>query len=102
MAIYTIAHYEVRPDGVEKVKQAIQEFVLYVKTHEPDTRMYLAWQQQDAPTHFVHFFIFENKAALEAHSQSDAVKQFEATYRPELLGNNVIFTNYNLIATNQN
>ena len=101
MAIYTIAQYKVRPEGVEKVKRAIQEFVPHVKANEPGTRMYLAWQQQDDPTSFVHFFIFENEAAHEAHSRSEEVKRFEAAYRPELVGGDVSFTDYNLIATNQ-
>jgi quinol monooxygenase YgiN len=74
--------------------------VPYVKASEPGTRMYLAWQQQNDPTRFVHFFIFENEAAHEAHSRSEAVKRFEAAYRPELVGG-VTFTDYNLIATNQ-
>jgi quinol monooxygenase YgiN len=101
MAICTIAEYRVRPEGVEKVTRAIQEFVPYVRAQEPGTRMYLAWQRQDDATRFVHFFIFENDAAHEAHSRSDAVKRFEAAYRPELDGAGVVFTNYNLIATNQ-
>ncbi|MBZ5676349.1 MAG: antibiotic biosynthesis monooxygenase [Acidobacteriia bacterium] len=102
MPIYTIAEYRVRTSGVEKVKQAIQEFVPYVKANEPGTRMYEAWQQKDDPTHFVHFFIFEDEAAHTAHSKSDAVKRFEAAYRPELAGGDVVFTDYHLVATNQN
>jgi predicted ester cyclase/quinol monooxygenase YgiN len=102
VAIYTIAQYKVRPSGIETVKRAIQEFVPYVTAHEPGTRMYLAWQQQDDPARFVHFFIFENEAAHEAHSRSEAVKRFEAAYGPELDGGGgVVFTGYNLIATNQ-
>jgi quinol monooxygenase YgiN len=100
MPIYTIAEYQVRPSGVDKVKQAIQEFVPYVQANEPGTRMYLAWQQKDDPTRFVHFFIFENEAAHTAHSRSDAVKRFEAAYRPELAGGDVVFTDYELVASN--
>ena len=101
MPIYTIAEYQVRPTGVENVKRAIEEFVPYIKAHEPGTRLYEAWQQKDDPTHFVHFFIFENEAAHTAHGKSDAVKRFEAAYRPELAGGEVVFTDYRLIATNQ-
>ena len=101
MAIYTVAEYRVRPEGVEKVKRAIQEFVPYVRAKEPGTRMYLAWQRQDDPTRFVHFFIFEDEHAHQAHSRSEAVKRFEAAYRPELAAGGVVFTDYNLIATNQ-
>lgn len=101
MLIYTIAEYRVRPSGVDTVKQAIQEFVAYVRANEPGTRMYVAWQQQEDPTRFVHFFIFENEAAHRAHSQSAAVKRFEPAYRPELVGGDVVFTDYNMIASNQ-
>ena len=101
MAIYTIAHYRVRPSGVERVKRAIEEFVPYVQSSEPGTRLYLAWQQKDDPTRFVHFFIFDDEAAHKAHSRSDAVKRFEAAYGPELDGGDVVFTNYDLVATNQ-
>jgi quinol monooxygenase YgiN len=101
MPIYTIAEYQVRPSGVEKVKRAIEEFVEYVKSKEPGTRMYVAWHQQADPTRFVHFFIFENEAAHKTHSGSDAVKRFEAAYRPELTGGDVKFTDYNLVASNQ-
>jgi len=101
VTIQTIAEYKIRPEGIEQVKQAIREFVPFVTAHEPGTRMYLAWQKQSDPTRFVHFFIFENEAALESHSRSDAVKRFEAAYRPYLDGGDVVFTDYDLIATNQ-
>jgi quinol monooxygenase YgiN len=101
VAIYTIAEYRVKPSGVEKVKRAIEEFVPYVRASEPGTRMYLAWQQKDDPTHFVHFFIFEDEAAHKAHGGSQAVKRFEAAYRPELDGGDVVFTDYELVASNQ-
>jgi len=101
MAIHTIAQYQVRPSGADKVKQAIEEFVRYVAANEPGTRLYAAWQQKDDPTRFVHFFIFEDEAAHDIHSKSAAVKRFEAAYRPELAGGDVVFTNYHLVATNQ-
>jgi quinol monooxygenase YgiN len=50
------------------------------------------------PTKFLHFFIFEDKAAHAAHASSNAVKRFEAAYRPELLGGDVVFTDYELVA----
>ena len=98
MAIYTIAEYRVRKAGVEKVKQAIAEFVPHVENNEPGTQMYLAWQQTDDPTRFVHFFIFENEAAHQAHSRSEAVKRFEAAYRRELEGGPVTFTDFDWVA----
>ena len=101
MAIHQTATYQVRPQAVAKVKQAIEEFVRYVRANEPGTRMYVAWQQQDDPTRFIHLFIFENEAAQTIHSESDAVKRFEAIYSPELVGGDVVFTDFNMVATNQ-
>ena len=101
MAIHTIAQYQIRPSGVGKVKRAIEEFVQYVQAGEPGTRVYTAWQQKDDPTRFVHFFIFEDEAALAIHSRSEAVKRFQAAYRPELAGGEVVFTDYLPVAAKQ-
>ena len=100
MALQIIAEYQVRPSGVEKVKRAIDEFVQYVRANEPGTKMYVAWQRKGDPTRFVHFFIFDDDAAQEAHSKSAAVKRFEAAYRPELVGGDVVFTGYDMVAAN--
>jgi quinol monooxygenase YgiN len=101
MAIYQIAEYRVNSRAVEKVKRSIEEFVRYVKANEPGTRLYVAWQQKKDPTRFVHFFIFENEAAHKAHGESAAVKRFESVYSPELAGGDVVFTDYDMVATNQ-
>jgi len=98
MAIYQTATYRVKKTGTDKVKAAIKEFVRYVQTNEPGTQMYVAWQQQDDPTKFIHLFIFENEAAQTRHSESAEVKRFEAAYRPELVGGDVVFTDFAMIA----
>jgi quinol monooxygenase YgiN len=100
VAIYQIAEYQVNARAVATVKQAVEEFVRYVRSNEPGTRSYVAWQQKDDPTRFVHFFIFEDAAAQDTHSKSAAVKRFEAVYSPELVGGDVIFTDYDLVAAN--
>lgn len=99
MPIYTIAQYRVKESGVEKVRRAIEEFLPYIRAHEPGTRVYAAWQQKDDPTRFVHIFIFEDKVAHTAHANSGAVKEFEAAYKPELDGGPVVFTDYVNIAS---
>jgi quinol monooxygenase YgiN len=98
MAIYQTGAYQVKASGVAKVRQAIEEFVRYVKTEEAGTVMYLAWQQKDDPTRFLHLFIFEDAAAQAHHGQSEAVRRFESAYRPELAGEDVIFTDYEMVA----
>jgi quinol monooxygenase YgiN len=97
MAIYETGGYRVKAEAVEKVKQAIKVFVKYVQENEPGTKMYLAWQEKDDPTKFLHLFIFENEAAQARHGQSAAVKQFESVYSPELVGGDVVFTDYEMI-----
>ena len=98
MAIYQTGGYQVRPAAVEKVKRAIREFVPFVQENEPDTQMYLAWQQKLDPTRFLHFFIFRDVAAQALHGQSSAVSRFEAVYSPELVGGNVVFSDYEMVA----
>ena len=100
MPIYQIARYQVRPEAVDSVKRAIDEFVRYVTENEPGSRLYSAWQQGADPTKFVHLFIFEDDAAHEAHGRSAAVRAFEDVYTPELTAGPVIFTDYQLVATN--
>jgi quinol monooxygenase YgiN len=98
MPIYQTGGYRVKPAGVEKVKAAIKEFVAYLQENEPGTQMYLAWQQSDDPTHFLHLFIFEDEVAQIRHGQSEAVKRFEAIYAPELASEEVEFTDYEMVA----
>jgi quinol monooxygenase YgiN len=100
MPIYQLAHYQVRPEAVDRVKRAIEEFVRYVTENEPGSRLYSAWQEVDNPTKFVHLFIFADQAAHEAHGSSAAVKAFEEVYTPELTAGPVVFPDYQLVATN--
>jgi quinol monooxygenase YgiN len=98
--IYQTARYQVNPAAVDKVKAAIAEFVEYVTEHEPGTRIYTAWQQQDDPTQFVHLFEFADEKAHQAHGASAAVRKFEQVYQPELAAGPVVFTDYLQIASN--
>jgi quinol monooxygenase YgiN len=98
MAIYETGGYQVRSSGVNKVKQAIKEFVAYVQANEPGTQMYLAWQEKEDPTHFLHFFIFADEAARKRHGESEAVKRFEDVYTPELASDGVTFTQFEMVA----
>ena len=100
MAIYQTADYQVSLEVVDEVKRAITEFVAYVRAHEAGTLLYAAWQRQDDSRRFTHLFIFRDEAAQRAHSESAAVAQFEAAYRPHLVGGDVVFTDFDQVATN--
>ena len=100
MPIYQTAHYQVEDEAVDKVRAGIIEFVDYVRQNEPNTWFYAAWQAKEDPSKFVHLFTFEDEKAHARHGQSEAVKQFEGVYQPELVGGPVVFTDYQLVATN--
>ena len=100
MRIFMTATYRVRASGVDRVTAAIDEFVDDIRGHEPGTELYQAWQRSDDPTSFLHLFIFASEEARRIHSESDAVARFEAAYRPELVGGDVVFTDYTLVARN--
>jgi len=98
MPLHVTASYQVQPAAVETVKQAIDEFVRYVRASEPGTRLYLAWQEKDDPTRFFHFFIFADAEAQAIHSRSEEVKRFQSVYGPQLVGGPVRFTSYESVA----
>jgi quinol monooxygenase YgiN len=100
MPIYQTATYRVRADGIDAVTEAIQEFVEYVRANEPGTRLYHAWQSQEDQTSFLHLFIFADEEAQRRHSESAAVAAFEAAYTPMLVGGDVVFTDFDLVARN--
>src|SRR3984893_18934125 len=98
MTIYQTGGYQVKVSAVDKVRKAIKDCVPHAQEHESGTQMYLAWQQKDDPTRFLHFFIFQDAAAQTRHGQSEAVNRFESVYSPELVGGDVVFTDDELIA----
>ena len=96
--IRQLAHYEIRPEALEKIKTAILEFVDYVRANEPGTVRYDVWQDQEHPTRFVHIFIFRDQEAHNRHSASAQVKKFADVLYPECLAP-VDFIDYQQIAS---
>ena len=98
MPVYQTARFRVRPESLDTCRRAIEDFVAHVKTHEPGTLTYVSLQQRDAPTSFLHVFVFQDEAARDRHANSDAVKRFTAVLYPETLAP-VEFTEYSMVAT---
>ena len=98
MPIYQTARYQVRPESLDKCLAAIREFTRYVQTNEPGTLQYTAMQETEHPTRFLHTFIFQDEAARELHSTSEAVRRFSAILYPECLAP-VEFTEYHVVAS---
>jgi quinol monooxygenase YgiN len=92
------AQFEAKKEALEVCKQAIQEFVDYVRANEPDTILYTSLQEKENPTRFIHYFIFRDEKAREVHSSSEAVNRFTSILYPNVLAP-VEFTEYSNFAS---
>ena len=98
MAIHQTAYFVVRDNAMEICKNAIREFVDYVRENEPNTFLYTSLQEQEHPTHFLHYFIFRDENARQVHSNSEAVNRFTSVLYPNLVAP-VEFTDYEVFVT---
>jgi quinol monooxygenase YgiN len=98
MPIYQTARFQVRPEAVERAEEANRALVNYILGHEPGTLVYLVHQQQNDPTRFLNFMVFQDEAAREQHRGSEGVKRFTGVLSPELLAP-VEFTAYTVVAS---
>jgi quinol monooxygenase YgiN len=78
---------------LSECEAAIRKFVEYVRANEPKTLLYISLQERDDPTRFLHYFIFEDEAARDRHSNSKAVDHFTGALYPNLV-EPVEFTEY--------
>lgn len=99
MPIYVTARFRVKPESLVICKQAIAEFVAYVKANEPGTQLYASYHEVEDAAEFLHYFIFDDTAAEERHKASEGVKHFTSVLYPELASDGVAFTRYTLFAT---
>jgi quinol monooxygenase YgiN len=100
MPIYMTATFQVKKESVAKCKDAIAAFIAHVADNEPDTRLYMALEEGEAPTRFLHVFWFASEEAEQVHRHSDYVKRFTDTLYPETLSG-VEFKRYSLVASNR-
>ncbi|MCC7353096.1 MAG: antibiotic biosynthesis monooxygenase [Anaerolineae bacterium] len=98
MPIYQTVRFQVRPESLTKCQTAIREFVRYVRDNEGNTLLYIALQEKDDPTRFLHYFVFQDEEARERHQDSDAVTRFTSILYPETLAP-VEFTEYKVVAS---
>ena len=98
MPNFRTAHFQCKPESIEKCQQANREFIEYLKANEPGTLRYTSLQQADDATKFMNFMIFQDEAAEEQHRNSEGVKRFTGVLYPELVGD-VQFTGYAILAS---
>lgn len=100
MPIHMTARFQVRPESVEKVRQAIRDFIDHIRANEPGTLLYVSLQESTDPTRFLHVFRFESEDAQQTHRGSEAVGRFTSILYPETL-DGVEFTTWELVAANR-
>jgi quinol monooxygenase YgiN len=98
MSIYQTAYFVVRDDSLELCKEAIREFVEYVRQNEADTLLYISLQSKEHTTHFLHYFVFRDEKARELHANSEAVNHFTSILYPNLIAP-VDFTEFEVFAS---
>lgn len=98
MSIHQTAYFVVRDDALEVCKDAIREFIDYVRENEPNTFLYTSLQAKDNANHFLHYFIFRDENARQVHANSEAVNRFTSTLYPNLIAP-VEFTEYEVFTT---
>lgn len=82
--IYATIRYSVPEVAAEPCKDAVRELVQHVHEHEDSTLRYTVLVDADqGQCHFMHLGAFENRDALEAHQESDAMKMFLDLVYPE-------------------
>ena len=98
MAIYQTARFQVKKEALSECEAVIRKFVEYVRANEPKTLLYVSLQERNDPTRFLHYFIFEDEAARDRHSNSIGVNHFTGALYPNLV-EPVQFTEYNQFAS---
>ncbi len=98
MSIYQTARFQVKKEALADCEAAIHKFLEYVRANEPKTILYISLQQSDDPTRFLHYFIFEDEAARDRHSNSIGIDHFTSILYPNLV-EPVEFTEYTNFAS---
>lgn len=96
MEIHKIARYEIRPQSLPEVLEAIETFAAYVRDELTETR-WTTLQDPAHPTRFVSLIWALDEAADQRHRQAEGTQRFVAALYPNVVGE-VDFTSYRLVA----
>lgn len=80
-----VATIKVKAGSEEVAERALKKMIEYVKTAEPGTVRYTLHRQKD-PTKFLMYEQYVSKDAMDAHGQTDAIKELFGTLGPILDG----------------
>ncbi|HUA29239.1 MAG TPA: antibiotic biosynthesis monooxygenase [Streptosporangiaceae bacterium] len=85
-----IAIYTLLEDRVEDFDRLTRRVVKEVRTHEPDTLVYIVHAVPSAPMQRILYEVYSDRDAYETHKRQPYVAQFEAERRPYVLATNII------------
>jgi quinol monooxygenase YgiN len=71
-----IAKLKVKAGSEQQFREAADEMITQVKTKEPGTLRYILHRSTSDAGEFLFYEIYEDQAALAAHSSSEAMQQF--------------------------
>ncbi len=91
------AYYKIKPESIEKVKTAIDEFVNEIAEKETNTN-YCSYQKKEDETAFIHVMSFRSKEDEELHRNSTHTKKFVEILYPECV-EGPIFEELNVISS---
>jgi len=90
------AEFVVKKGKLNKVKEAIDQFVRTVHVSEPGTRMYLSFQDEENEFKFLHVMIFESEGAEKKHQAATYTEKFLRILDPNCKSG-LTFRKYNFI-----
>jgi quinol monooxygenase YgiN len=85
-----IAIYTLLEDRVEDFDRLTRRVVKEVRTHEPDTLVYIVHAVPSAPMQRILYEVYSDRDAYETHKRQPYVAQFEADRRAYVLATNII------------
>jgi quinol monooxygenase YgiN len=85
-----IAIYTLLEDTVDEFDHLTERVVEQVRSHEPDTLVYIVHAVPSAPLQRILYEVYRSRRAYERHGQQPYVREFEAERRPYVLATNVI------------
>jgi len=93
-----LARYEIRQDALEAAQEVIRATVAQTKEREPETLLYIAMQQQERPTSFVHVSSYANEAALATHIKGEPMASLFRDILYPAMTIPATFVQYNVLA----
>ncbi|GCF09380.1 putative quinol monooxygenase [Dictyobacter arantiisoli] len=98
LPIVRLARYEIRQDALEAAQDVIRTTVAQTKDREPETLLYIAMQQQERPTSFVHVSAYADEAALATHIKGEPMASLFRDVLHPAMTVPATFVQYNVLA----